>query len=53
MIVATFMVVIVVACLGFISVVSYETNTEDARDDRGNEADDGPDDGNDRSRKRR
>ena len=41
MIVATFMVVIVVACLGFISVVSYQSNTEDARDDRSDEADNG------------
>ena len=51
MIVLTVVAVVVVARLGFISVVSYQSNTEDTGDDRGDEADDGPDDGNDGSEK--
>ena len=52
-IVVTGMAVIVVARLGFVAVVSYQSDAKDTGDDRGDEADDGSDDGNDGSRKRR
>ena len=52
MVVIMVMVVIVLFCPGLVAVISYEADTKDTGDDRGNKADDGPDNSSDESKER-